>query len=82
MSLAAYLKYWLVIEKIKYHTRWSIIYQKRNVRMRLVCGMSKINVILIIMHRIVDELKSQGINNAEDASHAISLEEELKKRLE
>ena len=32
--------------------------------------------------RIVDELKSQGINNAEDASHAISLEEELKKRLE
>lgn len=32
--------------------------------------------------RIVDELKSQGINNAEDAFHAISLEEELKKRLE
>lgn len=32
--------------------------------------------------RIMDELKSQGINNAEDASHAISLEEELKKRLE
>ena len=32
--------------------------------------------------RIVDELKSQGINNAEEASHAILLEEELKKRLD
>ncbi|MBT9540061.1 TrlF family AAA-like ATPase [Thiobacillus sp.] len=32
--------------------------------------------------RIVAELKSQGITNAEDASHAVALEEKLKKQLE
>lgn len=32
--------------------------------------------------RIVAELKSQGITNAEDASHAVALEEKLKKQLD
>lgn len=32
--------------------------------------------------RIVAELKAQGISNAEDASHAVALEESLKKQLE